>query len=135
MKKLLLAFVVVSVALTASAYDFPYLTFHSHGGVVTLLPVDGLTMNFESGHLVATHAQGSVQLSVADLEKMVFTSDPSGINDIIGGDGLDAGAEVYSLTGVRIGRYASAADAAQDISVPGVYIVKQGDNVKKIEIK
>lgn len=134
MKKLLLAFVVVSGALTASAYDFPYLTFHSQGGAVTSLPVDGLTMNFENGHLVATHAQGTVKLSVADLEKMVFTSDPSGVNEIISNGDSD-GVEVFSLTGVKIGCYASAADAAQGIAVPGVYIVKQGDTVKKIEIK
>lgn len=78
MKRLLFAFISVVIGLPtllADDYVYPYLVFTVSDGTQTTLGVSSLEITFSDGQLVATNADGTAKLNLADLVSMQFSED------------------------------------------------------------
>lgn len=132
MKKKMMLLMVALGAMTAQAYDYPYLTFQKTDGTVQSVAVDDLTIAVSDGQLVATNADGSQTFTLTELSKMYFsTTDAAAIEDVTASE---AAVEVYTVQGVSKGAFSSM-EAARATLQRGVYIIKQGVSTFKIAVK
>ena len=124
-----------SAALTAKAYDLPYLTFQNTDETETSLAVENLTLIFSDGKLLATNAAGTQTFTLATLKKMYFSQTPTDIDRLEAtGKQPEGELEVFSLTGARMGRFASMGEAAKQLG-RGIYINKNMGTNAKIAIR
>ena len=155
MKKLLLSLFFVSIITAAKADgEYPFLTFESSDGSVTSIVVlrtsnidettgssselVPLELTVSDGTLVATNEDGNVVFTLSDLTKMYFslkdeTSIVDGI-DIISSLPVDNTAEVYTLSGIRLGKFKDI-ESAKSVLTSGVYIINTNNHKIKISIK
>ena len=120
MKKFLLTFLWMSLALTVQAEDYPYLTFETIGGQKISVSCSGLSLSVSGTTLTA----GSETFELVNLSKMYFTADneTTGINEI----NLDQDEEVQAIYDLQ-GRKLSDAQNAH-----GAVIVKTNKGTFKI---
>ena len=59
MKKLFLFLVMLMAGLTASAYEYPYLTFQRTDGSEQSVAVESLTLTMADGKLIAVNGNGT----------------------------------------------------------------------------
>lgn len=135
MKKLLFSLLFIAASLTANAYDYPYLAFEKSDGTVTTVAVESLTMTVSGGQLVATNGDGSLSFTLSELSKMYFSSTPTGISDVAAAGEEEV--EVFSVSGMSLGKYATASDATRACKTmkQGIYVLKSKSNVLKIAVK
>ena len=132
MKKifLILAF-VVSAVFTASADDFQFLTVQQSDGVEQSFTATGLTITFSQGNMVLNENGTTTTISLADLSKMFFTNEATGIKNLP--NESEESLAVYDLSGRKVMDVANS--QLRNLSTSqlpkGIYIV----NGKKIVVK
>jgi hypothetical protein len=70
---------------------------------------------------------------LSELSKMFFSEEATGIKQLPTEEQV-VGTVVYSLSGVRMGVFASPAEMQQKLP-QGVYVMKKGDQTVKLNIK
>ena len=129
MKKLLFIALCWASALGVQAEDYPYLVFTQTDGSTVTLPVQSLCIKFVDGKLVATTTSVIQTLPLDGLTTMAFTHDagtPSAVQGVDQG-GASSAVQVYTLHGIHVGGYNSAAQALRALP-KGVYIIRQEQN-------
>lgn len=139
MKKVLLSLMtLLALQVNAEDYVYKYLVLTDADGKQTALTVNELEITFVNGSLVAKNADGDHTLSLSTLATMQFSETGDESSDITtlinNGMILNQPADIYSLSGVLLGTYASPTTAKASLS-RGLYIIKQGNNTTKISIK
>lgn len=130
MKKTLITLaVMMTLAMAAQADDYPYLAFQTADGTVKTVSVTSLTLIFSNGQLVASNGAGVYSFPLADLSKMFFTSEPTAIQSPLLQEGQEKAVEVFSLTGVFLGRFDSL-EAAQEQLAEGVYVARRVGDIQ-----
>lgn len=132
MRQILLLAVALIACLSAKAYDYPYLTFVGADNAEVSLSVENLEITVSDGSLVAVNADGTQSFPIAQLSKMYFSTGMDGVEMQIA-DG-DATVEVYSILGIQSGKFSSISEAESSLN-PGLYIVKNGVNTRKLIVK
>lgn len=124
----------MAVAVTARAYDYPYLTFQTAEGTLTSVSVESLGMTIAGGEITCTNAGGTQTFQLASLSKMYFsTADVStGISSITADEPLKA--EVFTIAGVSVGTFQSLGEATASLK-PGVYVIKTDKETIKIAVR
>lgn len=116
--------------------SYEYLVLTTSDGQTTALSVSSLRLTFAGGQLVATNADGSHAISLAQMASMYFSNDgtSSGISQAT--TAIDALGEVdaYTLSGIHMGRYATLQQARTSLK-KGVYVIKQQDKNIKIQVR
>lgn len=131
MKILLLLLTLVLGAGAAHAQSYDYLTLKQANGTETSLSIDNLRITFSDGQLVADNGVQIVSVPLADMDKMFFALEATGLNTVSstadaapafriekGRLITDAPAGSVSIYGTD-GRQVPASGLA-----PGVYVVK-----------
>ena len=133
MKKILLMLTVVGCSLMAHAADYPYLVFTNTEDVNTILSISNMTLTVSGNQLIVTNAEGTESFVLTDLKSMQFSADGSvtALDNVIN---TEAEMEVYTLTGVRLGRFDNLEDARRQIG-QGTYLISDGKNTQKIVIQ
>ena len=134
-KKTIAMAIAIALAMAAQAqdYDYPWLAFQTTDGTVKTVAVETLTLTFVNGQLVATNDAGNVAFALTDLSKMFFSKEPTRIADTpLDSEGDEA--EVFTVAGVAVGRFASA-DAARAALKPGLYVIKSKEGTYKMSVK
>ena len=125
----------VAGALSAQAYDFPYLTVRTVDGVEVHVAVESLVLTVVDGKLVATNGDGEQIFAVENLSKMYFSedgvNDPNAIGTVVTDDG---DIDVFSIDGVFMGSFGSRAEALGTLR-KGVYVMKQNGKTFKMAVK
>jgi hypothetical protein len=130
-----LLLLMLFIALSASADNFSYLAFKSSDGTVQTVSVASLTLTFSNGVVTATNSEGSKTFTLADLSMMYFSVDQEGTNSIESVfRNVEGQVTVYSLTGVKMGSYASIAEARGALK-SGIYVVSAGGKSYKMNLK
>ncbi len=132
MKKMSVTLAALAVAATASADDFPYLSFETTGGEVVSVGVENLEMTVADGKLTVTAADGTKEFAVADLSRMFFSSVPAGISEITAAD--SGKKKVYTVSGTYVGSFGSAEEMKASLG-SGLYIVKDNNNTTKVTVR
>lgn len=133
MKKLLLSLMALASATAIHAYDYPTLTFRTSDGTEQAVSVESLTLTVTGESLVASNTEGKVTLTLTDLDKMYFTTTPSGIDDI-GTDAAATAVDVYTLTGTKAGSYPRLGQAKGSLE-PGIYVIRTHNGTQKVAIQ
>lgn len=135
MRKILLS-LMLSAALSVSAYDYPYLAFQTTGGQLQTVSVASLTLTVKDGMLTATSSDGTTTFAVSNLSKMYFSTTESGTSGIrqLDADNQDTAVKVYSLSGRQLGTYPSLTAVRSSLK-SGLYVVVVGSKKMKITIK
>jgi len=121
------------------ADDYPYLMFQTADGNTIAVTASELTITFADGKLIATNAEGTQTLTLTDLSKMYFstTGDANAIEDVKADGPTDMSqepVEVFTLTGISIGKYDTLQQAKSSLS-QGIYVVKSASRTLKIAVK
>lgn len=128
----LLSAMLATAATKAETY--PYLTFQSADGTMQSVEVESLTMTFSDGKLLVSNGTKSLELAVADLSSMFFsTSDATGIETVSAAE-ADGNMAVFSLQGTSVGSFSSVQQLRTSVPA-GVYIIKKGGKTQKITVK
>lgn len=132
MKRTLISMLTLLAVTAASADNYSYLAFQTTDGSTRNIGVESLEMTFSDGKLIASNGTESLEISVADLTRMFFSSEATAIKDI----SLDADSpvKVYTVEGVCVGSYDNMANASANMG-KGVYIVKGEKTTHKITIR
>lgn len=133
-KKLLTLSLACLPFVAANADTYPYLSFETQDGTTRSVSVESLAITFSDGKLLASNGTDSYEISVASLSRMYFSTDNlTGISTVKSGE-TSGNMEVYSLSGVRIGTFASAEALRSGVSA-GVYIVKSNGKTLKVTVR
>lgn len=133
MKKLLLLLLISCATLIATATDYPYLVIRQLDGSETYVKSNGLSFKISDGQLTTTHTDGNSTFVFSNLESMQFSATPAGITSI-SANGTDP-VELYTTSGVFIGKFTSIDAAQRKITSSGVYLIKQKDKTAKMLIQ
>jgi len=135
MKKALIALAVLAVGLTAHAEGFDYLAFECSDGTTKGMKAVGLELTFVDGKMVAVNATTveTVTLPLTALTRMFFTNTQptdelvDGLQTVEPADkDLDEAETIYDLSGRVVKRSALRR---------GVYVLKKGSSIQKIQIR
>ena len=132
MKRILTAIGLFAGVLAAHAYDYPYLTVQTTDGTTKSVSVESLVLTFQNGQLVATNGDGSQSFALSSLSKMFFSTTTNAIERPAAT--ASGTVEVYSLSGIALGRYESMTQAKNALK-QGIYLMKQNGQTKKVAIK
>ncbi|MGN0069836.1 MAG: hypothetical protein ACI4UC_05460 [Alloprevotella sp.] len=113
------------------ADGYGFLTVQKSDGSQMSFVADGLTITFADGQFKAVADGKETQLALSELQKMFFSESSTGIESIVQSD---AAVELFTLSGVRIGRFSSAASLPSNLE-KGVYVVKTNGKTSKIAVK
>lgn len=130
MKRFMILSVLVVTAAFARATDYKYLVLQQTDGTVIPLSTDGLRLTFSDGNLVASDG---TTVSLSSLSMMCFSEDATAIETISYGNDVSA-VDVYTVSGVLVGRYESIS-AAQQALHSGLYVMKNNGGTQKIAVK
>ena len=127
MKKIMLVLLVLASTLTAQADAYPYLTFQAMDGSKKSVEVASLVITVSDGKLLVTNTSGTQTFALAELSKMYFSSETTGIKALDGESTTEDGeVEYYDLSGRRI--------AGLPLT-RGIYVVKQNGRTRKVMVK
>ena len=132
-KRVMMLVVVVSLAVCANAGTYKYLEFTSTSGTKTAFNVTNLTLTVSGSYLQVTNEDGTVSLTLLDLESMQFSTTNTTTaleNNILK---ADAEIQVSTITGVSLGVYPSLMEACQSLNA-GVYVISNGTQSQSIVI-
>lgn len=132
--KIFIVCAVMLCAVTARAFDYPYLVFTNTGGETTAIAVsNNMTLAVSGSTLAVTNDDGTTSFTLTDLSAMQFsTSDTlTALKNVLKGD---EPVRVYSLNGVAMGTFDNLLQAVQRLS-KGTYVIKQGSNSQTIVVQ
>lgn len=132
MKKILLLLAMTASLSMTSAGVYPYVVIRDKAGKECVVKSDGLRFGVAGSTLNVNHLDGDISFDFSELSTMRFLEDPAGINvvETVAGGSV----EVFTPTGIRVGRFASVEEAESSISGKGMYILKSaGRSVKVIK--
>lgn len=135
MKKILsivIAVLAVLLPAAAASYEYPYLSFTDSSAQVHSIGVDGLSVHFADGKLIATNGTESLELPLADLAEFHFAKDASALREI--GAVAAEPVKVHTVDGIDAGTFGSCSEAAAALA-PGLYIISNGRETVKILVK
>lgn len=133
MKRVLLSTLALAAVFSMRAADYTYLTLVEQDGTKTSLTAIGLTITFSDGNIVATNSATSESktISLSSFASMNFSNSnetTTGINAIEAESfGIGDAEAVYDITGRQI-------PAATSLP-KGIYIIKKGNTVRKIQVR
>lgn len=134
MKRLLIIAFMMSICGHIVAADFDYFILRQTDGTVTALSSANLRITFSDGNLVATSSSGSTTLPLTTMDAMFFSAtNLAGIKSV-SNQSDTGGIVVYNMAGVAVAKGDSMDDAVKDLQ-RGLYIVKRGSTVNKIQIR
>lgn len=128
MKKLFLASIFASVAVTAYADD-ALMVFKTSDGAIHSIGSSALEIHFADGNMLASNGSQSLTLPLADLKSMEFGNLSTVISDMAAmPEGM---VSVTALDGAVCGKFDSVKEAAATLG-SGVYVVKyeSGETIK-----
>ena len=129
MRKIVL-FLAVCCAMMVQAASYGYLVFTNTDATITSFSVTNLTLTVNGSDLQVTNDEGSVNLVLTDLASMQFSKDglPEGLNEVLD---ADQPLDVFTPTGVRVGRFNNLLEAAGSLG-KGVYVITNGKHSQTI---
>lgn len=133
MRKILLMAAFALCAILVQAETYSYLVFTNTAGTTTAFSVPNLTLTVEGSNLQVKNDEGTVDLVLADLAAMQFstTGTLTAVENVLLGD---EPVQVFSVSGVRIGSFGSLIEAAQQLSA-GAYVISNGKNSQTIIVR
>jgi len=131
MKKSLLLLTAFLCAGMAQAVDYPYLVFFNTAGTATVFSITDWSATVSGTSLQVTNKDGSLSLTLADLESMQFSDNASAIENVLD---ADAPVSVFALTGTALGVFDNMKQAAEVLGA-GSYVVSNGKNAQTIVVK
>jgi len=130
----ILSAIALSQALSVhAAWEYPLLRFYKDDGSVEHLASESLKLTFTDGFVTVSNNETSVTFTSGELKAMRFVRSTAGAAEITGTP-VAGSVEVFSTTGLSVGSFDSIEHALSSLT-PGIYIVKQGDNIYKIATK
>jgi len=115
------------------AAEYPYLIFTGTDGTTTAVRVDGIAFSINGNTLRVSNNEGTRDFTIADLASMTFSVADT-LTAIEGVMDSECEVEVFSLSGVSMGRFGKIADAVQSLP-SGAYIFTNGRQTKKIVLQ
>lgn len=114
------------------AADYDYLTFQLQDGTEQSVAVSGLRLTFSNGVLTAVNAATSQTITLSQLSKMYFSA-TTGVQEISSVSSA-AVLDVYSASGMYMGRYADAQTLKSSLPA-GMYVIKTDGTTYKTVVK
>lgn len=133
MKKIILMFLLVC-AVMAQAGEYAYLVFVNQNNDTTALSVADMTLNVSENNLSVTNAEGTVNFTLTDLQFMQFMTEQGQLARLDNVLNANAPMDVYTVLGVKVGRYNSLPEAATVLG-KGSYVITNGKNSQTIILK
>lgn len=118
--------------MSAAAAEYLEMAFELADGTVKSVSAASLAMTFVGGNMVAENAAGRLEIPVSELRRFYFTGAQSSVAEV--GMVADEAVEVYSVTGMSMGRYSSEADARADLPA-GLYVIKSASRIFKTVVR
>ena len=129
---------ILAGTLAAQAADYEYLTIEKSDGTAQSLTAVGLKITFSNGNLMATSGTERATIALSDLSRMYFsnTKEATAIDNLQMDDlqsAADKDIEIYDLQGRRIkGQIGKSSNSQMP---KGIYLVKQNNKTKKVQVK
>lgn len=133
MRKMVLL-MTVCCALMAQAGEYAYLVFVNQNNDTTALSVADMTLNVSENNLSVTNAEGTVNFTLTDLQFMQFMTEQGQLAQLDNVLNANAPMDVYTVLGVKVGRYNSLPEAATVLG-KGSYVITNGKNSQTIILK
>lgn len=133
MRKMVLL-MTVCCALMAQAGEYAYLVFVNQNNDTTALSVADMTLNVSENNLSVTNAEGTVNFTLTDLQFMQFMTEQGQLARLDNVLNANAPMDVYTVLGVKVGRYNSLPEAATVLG-KGSYVITNGKNSQTIILK
>ena len=135
MKKIGMVLAMLVCAVMAQAGEYAYLVFVNQNNDTTALSVTDMTISVHENSLKVTNADSTVNFTLTDLQFMQFMTEEGQMAmklDHV----LDANApiDVYTILGVKVGRYNSLLEAAGVLG-KGSYVITNGRISQTIVVK
>jgi hypothetical protein len=132
MKKRLFLMALLVCAVMAQAGEYAYLVFVNQNNDTTALSVTDMTLSVNENSLTVTNADSTVNFTLTDLQFMQFMTEGGQLAQSLD-QVLDANApiDVYTILGVKVGRYNSLLEAAGVLG-KGSYVITNGKNAQTI---
>lgn len=135
MQKIGMVLAMLVCAVMAQAGEYAYLVFVNQNNDTTALSVTDMTLSVNGNSLSVTNAEGTVNFTLTDLQFMQFMTEDGQVAQRLD-NVLDANApiDVYTILGVKVGRYNSLLEAAGVLN-KGSYVISNGKNAQTIIVK
>lgn len=124
--KQLLTLILITISVMAMKADFSNVVFTSASGDQHFIAVAGLEITFADEMLIATNANATISLPLAQVTSMEFTNNNSNSMDSTTADAANDPVTVFTLDGISHGQYHSANEAV-NVLPTGIYIIKYND--------
>lgn len=121
----------VCCALMAQAGEYAYLVFVNQNNDTTALSVTDMTLKVQENSLSVTNAEGTVNFTLTDLQFMQFMTEQGQLAQLDNVLNANAPMDVYTVLGVKVGRYNSLPEAATVLG-KGSYVITNGKNAQTI---
>lgn len=135
MQKIGMVLAMFVCAVMAQAGEYAYLVFVNQNNDTTALSVTDMTLSVNENSLSVTNAEGTVNFTLTDLQFMQFMTEDGQVAQRLD-NVLDANApiDVYTILGVKVGRYNSLLEAAGVLN-KGSYVISNGKNAQTIIVQ
>ena len=132
MRKIGMLLAMLVCAVMAQAGEYAYLVFVNQNNDTTALSVADMTLRVQDNSLSVTNAEGTVNFTLTDLQFMQFMTEDGQMAMRLD-NVLDANApiDVYTILGVKVGRYNSLLEAAAVLG-KGSYVITNGKTSQTI---
>lgn len=134
MRKVLVILFLTACTHVLHAVEYPYLVFTNTAGTTTVMRVNSLTITVSGTQLQVTNADTSASFLLTELSNMQFSTNGDTATALSNVLNADKPVELYTLTGIRLGRFDSLIQAAHTLST-GTYLVTDGTNTQKIVVR
>lgn len=132
-KKVLISLLSLFAISSATADDFPFLAFRTNDGNLRVMAIDNINLTIADGNLVVENSSEKETFDLNNLAEMFFAADVSNVSLV--GAISDNTVEVFSMSGVSLGKFESKAGAATVLS-DGIYIARYSNGLtEKIVVK
>ena len=121
--------------VTVLAGEYAYLVFVNQNNDTTALSVTDMSLKVNENSLTVTNTEGTVNFTLTDLQFMQFMTESGQLAQDVE-HVLDANApiDVYTILGVKAGRYNSLLEAAGVLG-KGSYVITNGKNAHTIVLQ
>ena len=130
-KMLLAAGCLMAIAAHADG-AYSYLTCTQHNLAEPSFSAADLTITFENGQAVVAQNGNKTTLALADLQKMRFTAEPAGVEEVVAE--ANGPLTVVTLSGQRVGTFKDKATMERSLK-KGLYVVKTAGKTYKYEAR
>lgn len=131
-KKMLLAAGCLMTLAAHADGAYNYLTFTHNNLAEQSFSAADLTITFENGQAVVAQNGTKTTLALADLQKMRFTAEPTGVEEVVAE--ANGPLTVVTLSGQRVGTFKDKATMERSLK-KGLYVVKTAGKTYKYEAR